>query len=151
MSKYPLDLIEKDFTIHRLTYTELMTKYHIPDKSILSYYSKKYGWQKKRKEFLHKIDKKVQDKIINERSSNVITERTRRIENFKKIVAKVQGIILNDDSVKVKSKETLANAIAETSKHLELLEGNATDRTELKPDERQDRLSRLKEHFANVN
>lgn len=144
MSKYPIDLIEKDFVVSRLTFVEIMKKYGI-SQGVLSYHSKKRKFLKKRRSFLKEVETNVNNKIMNEAADSAISERKQRIQNFKEVIKKFTKALISDDKIKIKSKETLSNAIVEASKHVELLEGNATERTqELDKQARTDRLDRLR-------
>jgi hypothetical protein len=96
---------------------------------------------------VRKVNEKTQELNINEKAKEDINERKERIRKFKAIVKKFQDKLISDDKIKIKSSETLANSMSEVSKHIELLEGNPTDRQEITPKEKEERLSRLREHL----
>lgn len=155
MSKYPIELIKADFVQKRMTFEELVTKYGISS-STLSYHSRKSDWHKKRKTFRKQIESGVATKRINKAVEGEIT----LIERFEKLLklkldAEMKVFLDTADIPTKKELMYLVNkskdSTTEIAKLLELLKGNATERTDqVKPEEKSKRFSRLKE-FMTVN
>jgi len=146
------DIIRNDYIRNPITQEELALKYKVTATSIGNHV-RKGKWKELRKVYLKESEDKSQRLIIEDKGIHDYNERNDRIRNFKAIVKKFQDKLISDDKnlIKIKSSETLANSMAEVSKHIELLEGNPTDRQEITPKEKEERLSRLREHLLHLN
>lgn len=142
-SKYPLDLIQEDYIIKRLKFRELVIKYGI-SRQLLAYYSSRGKWLEKREEHFTRLSQASLTSASERLIKEDILSRDDRISMLKEIISELRDEI---KGAKAKSKETLSNAIVEAGKHIEVLEGGFSDRVELKSEEKQERLNRLRERL----
>lgn len=144
------EIIRHEFITTPITLDDLAKKYNL---SIGTLKSKSYSerWFVKRREYcdVTKSPSKF-TKFLSLEAKNIIKERMTRIAKFKAVIDNGLDRLLNDKTLKIKSKETLISALVEASKHMELLLGNATERSETM-EERDERISRIRSMFTGMS
>lgn len=155
MSKYPIELIEKDFVCNNLGYKEIEKKYKI-QQSLIAYYSKRLKWWEKRKEY----KRKIVEKSINLQAKSEAKEEFNLIQALEnllhlKINAETKVFF---ESQSESNKKTIMHYInkskdgnTELVKVIELLKGNSTENIKFTDEgERETRKDRLMEMAAKV-
>ncbi len=151
-----MNLIEADFVQKRMGCEDIHKKYGLAMSTIF-YHSKKKDWMKKRKLFTKRVREKVNEKSIKVGVNKAVKDEMTLIERFEKLLKLKLNAELEVffDRVGVKTKKDLMylvnkskDSTTEIAKLLELLKGNATDRTEVTTKEKTVRYDRLKEFMT---
>jgi len=149
-SKYPLELIEKDFCYKRMRFIDITKKYGISGE-MCNYYSKKLGWRKKRDDYLNGLASAIHTqqakevKAEHEESFDLVKALEKLLELKLTLETKVMFGSLTDDNKKSvmhlinKSKD----GVGDLTKTIQLLKGLPTDNVKLTDEESQSRRNRL--------
>ena len=116
----------------------------------VTYHSVKDSWGDKRVEFRKEKLQLLHEKTLNNAANDDWKDRKKRIDKLKQVVDKCLAEVLSD-AVPTKSKEGLMSSIARVSEHIELLEGNPTDRLDITESEIKERLSRIRNRLISIN
>lgn len=113
-------------------------------------YKKLQLWEKERQDFILDTEKREIQMLTIKQAEADFMNRQERAKKFKEIVndniAKIKS-----GELRIKSQETLLSATVDTSKHIELLEGNATDRVNFTEEEKQSEARKARLSVLGLN
>ena len=139
-------LAENDYVQSDMRHIDV-AKRHSCSLRVVTSQSVKNSWRIKREAFRKEKLQLLHEKTVNNAANEDWKDRKKRIDKLKQVVDKCLAEVLSD-AVPTKSKEGLMSSIARVSEHIELLEGNPTDRVDITESEIKERLSRIRNRLV---
>ena len=129
---------------------QLARIYELSQPSI-SKYIREGDWKKDRLQYIADTEIKLKQELSLQQAREDAYNRHERAKEFKKIIKQNVNKLL-DDKLKPKSHETLLTSTVTASQHVELLEGNATNREDINiTDERRKEIDLLVDRYSRIN
>ena len=145
MNEIKIDYITKGYNVKQLSRI-----YDITECCIWKH-KKSEDWPTERQQFIVDTEKKRIQELSLLQGREDAYDRHERAKEFKKIVKQNVSKLL-DDGLKPKSHETLLTSTVNASQHIELLEGNATNREDINiTDERRKEIDLLVNRYSRDN
>ena len=121
-----LNYMKIDYITKGYSFKQLSRIYEV-NLATLSKYNKRDNWKEQRLKYIADTEIKLKQELSLAQAKEDLYDRIERAKEFKRIVKQDIDKLLNDDSIKTKSHESLLSATVDASKHIELLEGNLNE------------------------
>ena len=137
-----LEYITKGYTLLQLS------RVYKVSSATLGTHARKEGWKEQRLKYLSDTELETRKALVVKQAEMDAYDRHERAKEFKRIVKQNVEKLL-DDKLKSKSHETLLSSTVNASQHIELLEGNATNRADINlTDERRKEIDLLVNRYS---